>query len=214
MSQQPSAARPAPVHARMAAQAPDADVTVAFSKAMGGLATAVTVVGAGHDGQRAGQTVSAMCSVSAEPPMLLVCVHQRSPINTLITAAGRFTVNALATRHDHVADTFAGRPWPGKDRWDFTCGEWVTTGDGLPQLADALAFFACALHSTVQAGTHLVHIGLVREVTTHHGPPLVYSGRAYAEPNPLSPSVFPDFPDAHPDNRFAPTHARNKEANE
>jgi flavin reductase len=212
MSQESSAADPVPVRARPGAGPPEADLTAAFVEAMGSLATAVTVVGSGHEGQRAGQTVSAMCSVSAEPPMVLVCVNRRSPVNPVIAASGRFTVNALATRHDHVADTFAGRPWPGKDRWDFTCGEWATTGDGLPHLADALAFFGCEVHSTVEAGTHLVHIGLVREVTTHDGPPLVYSGRAYAEPNPVSPSVFPDFPGAHPGNRISRTPGKEADA--
>jgi flavin reductase len=192
---------------------PALDVTGAFAAAMAGLATAVTVVAAGVDAEQAAQTVSAMSSVSAEPPMLLVCVNRRSPINALITASGRFTVNALATRHDHVADTFAGRPWPGKGRWDFTCGDWTTTADGLPRLADAMAFFDCAVHLTVEAGTHLVHIGVVRDVGVDDGPPLVYAGRAYAEPSRLSPSVFPDFPDAHPRSRFASAGTSPKEPN-
>jgi flavin reductase len=177
---------------------------------MGGLATAVTIVGAAHGQEQAAQTVSSMCSVSAEPPMLLICLHRRSPVNALIRNSGRFTVNALATRHDHVADTFAGRPWPGKDRWDFTCGDWKTD-DGAPRLTDALACFDCHLHSTVEAGTHFVHLGLVGRVRATEGTPLVYAGRTYAAPDPVSPSVFPGFPDAHPDNRFVARRANDKE---
>ncbi|WP_020673215.1 flavin reductase family protein [Amycolatopsis nigrescens] len=182
----------------------------AFTAAMGGLATAVTVVGAGHDAEQAAQTVSAMCSVSAEPPMLLVCLHRRSPVNRLIELSGGFTVNALATRHDHVADTFAGRPWPGKDRWDFSCGHWDTSA-GAPRLTDALVFFDCELHSTIAAGTHFVHLGVVREVAAQDGVPLVYARRTYAAPDPVPPSVFPDFPDAHPDNRGTACRTEDKE---
>ncbi|WP_051341786.1 flavin reductase family protein [Pseudonocardia spinosispora] len=183
---------------------PAGGISGAFTAVMGGLATSVTVVGAAHDGDRAAQTVSAMCSVSAEPPMLLVCVHRRSPVNALIRDSGRFSVNVLATRHDHVADTFAGRPWPGKQRWDFTCGEWVGSDSGTPRLADALAFFDCAAHSTVEAGSHLVHIGRINTVRSEPGTPLIYAGRTYAAPSPVPPSRFPDFPDAHPDNRYVP----------
>jgi len=210
MSQAP-AARPAAPQTDASPLPTDPVFVATFTAAMSSLATAVTVVGAGHIDERAAQTVSAMCSVSAEPPMLLVCVNRRSPVNALIAGSGRFSVNALATRHDHVADTFAGRPWPGKERWDFTCGEWGTTSAGVPWLTDALAFFDCGLHSTVEAGSHLVHIGLVTDVVTNHGPPLVYTGRAYARPSPLPRSMFPEFPDAHPDNRYVPHSNTGKE---
>ncbi|MDT7750752.1 MAG: flavin reductase, partial [Pseudonocardiales bacterium] len=150
------------------------------------------------------QTVSAMCSVSVEPPLILVCINRRSPINAVIERSRLFCVSALATQHDHVADTFAGRPWPGKGRWDFSCGHWEPASSGAPRLTDALAAFDCAVHSVVEAGTHLVYLGAVREVVGGRGAPLVYANRGYAEPSPVPPSHFPDFPDAHPDNRFTP----------
>jgi flavin reductase len=183
-----------------------ADTATSFVSAMGRCATGVTIVGAGHRGEQVAQTVSAMASVSTEPPLLLVCIHRRSPINAVIERSGTFCVNALATRHDHVADTFAGRPWPGKGRWDFTCGRWETSENGNPRLADALSSFDCAVHSVTEAGTHLVYIGAVQHVTTESGPPLVYVARGYARPDAVAPSVFPDFPDAHPDNRFTTSH--------
>jgi flavin reductase len=206
-------------------------VATAFVEALGRIATGVTVVGSvdSDDSSAAGssaagipevgsgvgrnpavgggwvaQTVSAMCSVSMEPPLILVCVHRRSPINAVIERSGVFCVSALATQHDHVADTFAGRPWPGKDRWDFTCGHWEAAPSGAPRLTDALAAFDCAVHSVVAAGTHLVYLGAVREVVRGTGAPLVYANRGYAAPSPVPPSRFPEFPDAHPDNRFNP----------
>jgi flavin reductase len=185
----------------------DSGLGTAFVEALGRIATGVTVVGSVDPGaERAwvAQTVSAMCSVSVEPPLILVCINRRSPINAVIERSRLFCVSALATQHDHVADTFAGRPWPGKGRWDFSCGHWEPASSGAPRLTDALAAFDCAVHSVVEAGTHLVYLGAVREVVGGRGAPLVYANRGYAEPSPVPPSHFPDFPDAHPDNRFTP----------
>lgn len=182
--------------------APVEGLSAAFVEAMGRVATGVAVVGAGGRDRRLAQTVSSMCSVSTEPPLLLVCLHRRSPVNAVIERTRLFCVSALATRHDHVADTFAGRPWPGKERWDFSCGDWEPARSGSPRLADALAAFDCALHSVVEAGSHLVHLGEVRDVVGSAGVPLVYVRRGYARPHPVQPSYFPEFPDAHPANRY------------
>jgi len=187
----------------------------AFVEALGRIATGVTVVGsvdpaAGDKSGWVAQTVSAMCSVSVDPPLILVCINRRSPINAVIERGRVFCVSALATQHDHVADTFAGRPWPGKDRWDFTCGHWEAASSGAPRLTDALAAFDCAVHSVVEAGTHLVYLGAVREVVGGTGAPLVYANRGYASPSPVSPSQFPEFPDAHPDNRYTPSTTEPK----
>jgi len=193
------------------------ELSTAFVEALGRIATGVTVVGSVDPGVDPGadpgaggqsgwvaQTVSAMCSVSVDPPLILVCINRRSPINAVIERSRAFCVSALATQHDHVADTFAGRPWPGKDRWDFTCGHWEPAPSGAPRLTDALAAFDCTVHSVVAAGTHLVYLGAVREVVGGVGAPLVYANRGYASPSPVPPSQFPEFPDAHPNNRYTP----------
>lgn len=173
-----------------------------FVAAMGKVATGVTVVASGGPAGRYAQTVSAMCSVCADPPMLLVCIHARSPVTEAIERNGCFAVSVLATHHDHVADTFAGRPWPGKDRWDFTCGEWDEAPSGSPRVADALASFDCALHQVIAAGTHRVYVGQVGSAAARGGRPLLYTDRAYGRPEPVEPSRFPEFPDAHPANRL------------
>jgi flavin reductase len=169
-----------------------------FIVAMGRVATGVTVVSTGGPAGRFAQTVSAMCSVSADPRLVLVCINARSPINAAIRRHGVFNVNVLGKQHDHVADTFAGRPWPGKDRWDFTCGEWTEAPSGSPRLRDAVASFDCTLHEVVEAGTHLVYIGRVTGIDSHDAEPLIYSARNYAKPEPIEPSVFPGYPGSGP----------------
>jgi flavin reductase len=169
-----------------------------FVGAMRLVATGVTVVTTDGRGGRLGQTVSAACSVSAEPPIVLACLNSRSPANAAIEANGLFCVNVLATQHDHVADTFAGRPWPGKEPWDFSCGDWTTTPDGLPRLIDAVASFECSVRTVVAIGTHRVYFGDVHQSHSRIGVPLVYSDQIYRQPMPFSPSTFADYPEAGP----------------
>ncbi len=170
----------------------------AFISAMSAAATGVTVVATDGPGGRFAQTVSAMCSVSAEPPLVLACLHGRSPANAAITSNGVFCVNVLALQHDHVADTFAGRPWPGKDRWDFSCGHWSTAPSGAPCIVDAIASFDCDVERSIDAGSHVVYIGRVRVVQTTPGTPLVYTARRYWRPESFEPSTFEHHPNARP----------------
>ncbi|MGH3517615.1 MAG: flavin reductase family protein [Haloechinothrix sp.] len=173
-----------------------------FVAAMGKVATGVTIVATDGPAGRYAQTVSAMCSVCADPPMVLVCIHDRSPMIEAISGNGAFAVSVLATRHDHVADTFAGRPWPGKDRWDFTCGRWEDAPSGSPRVSDALASFDCTPDQVIAAGTHRIYLGRVESSTCHDGKPLIYTDREYCLPEPVEPSRFPEFPEAHPANRW------------
>ena len=176
-----------------------------YTSAMRKVATGVTVVGTGGRTEWLAQTVSAMCSVSAHPPLVLVCLNDRSPVNEAIGVNGMFSVSVLTTRHDHVADTFAGRPWPGKDRHDFTCGVWEAAPSGSPRLADALAAFDCTVESSTRAGSHLVHIGRVQHVTHREGDPLVYADRTYGRPEPVVLQQFPGYPPFPPE-----TNVRNE----
>src|SRR6266700_4584481 len=163
-----------------------------FRLAMSGTASGVTVVATDGPGGRFGQTVSAMCSVSADPPLVLICLHGRSPANAAIAANGVFCVNVLATQHDHVADTFAGRPWAGKDRWDFSCGHWGEAPSGSPRISGAIASFDCSVDQVIEAGTHMMYIGRVQVVEAAPGTPLIYLSGAYWRPETFEPSAFAD----------------------
>lgn len=163
-----------------------------FTDAMAATATGVTVVTAAspEGGEPLGQTVSAMCSVSADPPTLLVCINQRSPLVAAITYAGRFAVNVLASHHVDVADTFAGRPRAGIP-WDFRCADWESGALGAPLLCDAAAVFECHLHLRREVGTHIVFVGSVVHAGRRHQCPLVYADRRYrrlavANPRPIT----------------------------
>ncbi|MEU2084302.1 flavin reductase family protein [Streptomyces albus] len=164
-----------------------------FVAAMGNAATGVTVVSTDGPAGRFAQTVSAMCSVSADPPSLLVCVNERSPLAAAARENGAFAVSVLSAGQTHVSDVFAGRPsaltgpYGPYAAYDFGCADWHALDTGAPVLRDAAAAFDCRLTDAVRQGTHQVLFGAVGAATVRRDlAPLVHHARAYAAPGPLT----------------------------
>jgi flavin reductase len=156
-----------------------------FLEAMSRAATSVSVVTTDGPAGRAGVTVSAMCSVSADRPSLLVCVHHLSPACAAITANGLFCVNVLRADQSAISDTFAGRlPAPGGDK--FGCADWRRLATGAPALDRPLAAFDCTLMKHVEWGSHFVLIGDIVDVEAEAGTPLLYVHRGYGVPEALA----------------------------
>jgi flavin reductase len=156
----------------------------AFLGAMARVVSSVTIVTTDGPAGRFGVTVSAMSSVSADPPMLLVCINKRSPASKGVTANRRFGVNVLAADQVEVARIFAGRPRAGTP-FDFTATEWVEQVTGSPILKHAVAAFDCRLHHTHDEGTHRIFIGEVLEAVASPGDPLLYGRRTFKRPAPI-----------------------------
>lgn len=164
---------------------PDTQLRTDFVHAMSRAAATVSVVTTDGPAGRAGVTVSAMTSVSAdgEAPTILVCVNKGASAADPILANGHFVVNVLSAEQQIVADTFASRTEaPGGDK--FAVGRWGTLTTGSPVL-DALASFDCEVQSAELVGTHHVIIGLVRAVqVSEEGSPLIYGMRSYLRAHP------------------------------
>jgi flavin reductase len=149
-----------------------------FLDAMSQAAASVSVVTTDGPAGRAGVTVSAMCSVSADPPTLLVCVHHLSRSCVAIRDNGRFCVNLLGAGQSEISDTFAGRvPAPGGDK--FACARWRKLATGAPAMDQALVALDCRLIECVRQGSHTIFIGKVADVALGRGAPLLYAKRAY-----------------------------------
>lgn len=140
-----------------------------FRRVLGHFATGVTVVTSDQDGKPFGATISAVSSLSAEPPMVLVCLNQRLATHNAIQRSGRFTINILGEEHSELARTFAT---PNVDKFASTA--WEITPHG-PRLSDAIAHLSCRVVETLEGGTHRIFIGSVREAETAAGrAPLSY----------------------------------------
>lgn len=149
-----------------------------FVAAMRQAASGVTVVTATDKGKRWGVTVSAMTSVSAEPPLLLVCINARSPVCAAIESGEGFCVNILAEQQQEVSDVFAGRiATASGDRFD--CGDWRDGTTGAPGLEGAAARFHCRLEACHSHGSHRIFIGRAIEAEAGDSRPLLYCDRSY-----------------------------------
>ena len=155
-----------------------------FLAGMARAAVTVNIVTTDGPAGRAGVTVSAMSSVSADgdAPTMLVCVHHRSASAAAIIANGCFCANVLRDDQTVIADTFARRlPAAGGDK--FACTTAVAMPSGAPRIEGALVAFDCRVVSSDRVGTHHIFIGEVTEVhLAASGTPLVYAARAYGAP--------------------------------
>lgn len=151
--------------------------TAAFKSAMRNLVGGVAIVATGSGAYRQGLTISAITSVSAEPPCILVCVNTSSQSHDPILANGAFGVSLLGQEHEELALRFAGvDDIHGVAR--FNLGDWYSGTGGSPLLSSALCTLDCqvVLHQTV--GSHGIFIGEVIESRVCHGAPLVnFQGR-------------------------------------
>ncbi len=146
---------------------------VQFRAAMARFPGAVTIITARQGSERRGITATAVCSVSAEPPSLLVCVNRRTGTCAAIDETGRFAVNLLADPAAPLALRFAGAGGStGEDK--FAAGDWTDDSTGLPLLAGALVSLSCDVAEAMTAGSHRIFIGHIRNIRQAEGAPLVY----------------------------------------
>jgi flavin reductase (DIM6/NTAB) family NADH-FMN oxidoreductase RutF len=158
----------------MAHVAPTAD----FVKAMGQHVSSVCVITTSHGGERFGLTATAVSSVCADPPRLLVCVNKSGQTHEKIMVSRHFGVNVLAEEQEKVGKSFAGML--GRDFNRFSVGEWREGEAGTPLLQDASAVFDCRVVETLDQFTHTIFIGEVLATTSAVGiDPLVYGARRF-----------------------------------
>lgn len=163
---------------------PESGVAERFVDAMSRLAAAVTVVAVNSPRSgRAGMTATAVTSLSAEPPLLVVCVNRTAGLARALPTTGWFSVNVLAGDQQDVAEAFAGRTGAtGEER--FAVGDWSTHAHGVPVLSGAVASFVCHVANSLHQATHVVVIGSVHDVVTGDGAatPLMYHRRRFVVP--------------------------------
>ena len=155
----------------------DHPLAPAFRQAMRRLTSTVCIVSTRAEGEPVGMTMTAVTSVSMEPPALLICANRRSRLHAALTPGAGFCVNVLRVGHDAVAAAFGGRASHAER---FGQGQWVVEGEATPYLEDALANLFCCVVGSLDYGSHTVFLGEVKEVRTGaEGPPLIYGDGRY-----------------------------------
>src|SRR5258708_6558726 len=152
-----------------------------FRDAMSRIPAPVGVVAVFDDARPHGTTVSAFCSLSASPPMVLVSLSRSSDLLTIVRETSRFSLNLLASGQEAIAvacahkgvDKFRAIPWKAEL--------------GLPRILDCSAWLACTVDSEHDGGDHVVIQGLVTHCDVGEFPSLYYYRRQFlASPHPTA----------------------------
>lgn len=137
------------------AQAPE--VSRRYRDVIGRFASGVAVVTAmSAEGPR-GMTANALCSLSLDPVLLLVCFDRSARTWPAVQASGRFAVNILSEEQHGLSGVFASKRDEAQ-KWD---GVPYSLHEGVPVLGGVLAWLACELRETHPGGDHIVGIGEV-----------------------------------------------------
>ncbi|PYC83784.1 flavin reductase [Streptomyces tateyamensis] len=159
-----------------------------FREVFGSFPTSVSIITAlDEEGEPRGFTCNAVCAVSADPALLLICVDKKSQTLPAIAASGTFVVNVLAAAGEDASRVFAG-----KENDKFAAVDWrpSAVADGAPVLADiALAAAECRVVDAVQGGDHWIFIARVEGAQVFHRAPLMYFKRRYSSWGPQLAAV-------------------------
>lgn len=146
-----------------------------FKFGMRHLAGAVSIITSRIDGKPAGMTATAVCSLTMDPPVLLVCINKDATSHGPISDTKRFTVNCLSTDDDALARHFCIGDMDAR----FQVGEWLDAPSGGIVLKTALATFDCCVTQQIEVSTHSIFLGLVEHVAvaTQRWPLVYFNGR-------------------------------------
>jgi flavin reductase (DIM6/NTAB) family NADH-FMN oxidoreductase RutF len=150
-----------------------------FREVFGRFATGVAVITSAGQGSVGGMTANALCSLSLDPLLALVCFANSARTLRTVREAGRFAVNLLADGQRDVAGLFASKA-PEAEKLDRVphqlCG-------GMPVIDGALAWAVCELRDLIAGGDHTIAIGEVVDMGLGDGQPLLwFEGRYHTLP--------------------------------
>jgi flavin reductase (DIM6/NTAB) family NADH-FMN oxidoreductase RutF len=147
-----------------------------FRRALGQFATGVTVVTTvGPGGEPLGLTVNAFSAVSLDPPLVLVCIDNRSEAHEGFDASRVFGVSVLREDQEAFSRRFAT---PGREKFavrDLHLGE-----SGVALVPHALAHIECRVVASHASGDHTIYVGEVVRLEVGAGRPLIYHASGYA----------------------------------
>jgi 3-hydroxy-9,10-secoandrosta-1,3,5(10)-triene-9,17-dione monooxygenase reductase component len=145
-----------------------------FREVFGRFATGVAVITSAAPEGVGGMTANALCSLSLDPLLALVCFENRARTLPIVRAAGRFGVNVLTSDQEDLAGVFASK-LPEAEKIEIAAHR---IESGVPILDGALAWAACRVRELIAGGDHTIAIGEVISLGLGDGEPLLwYAGR-------------------------------------
>ncbi|CAM5786019.1 flavin reductase [Castellaniella caeni] len=150
-----------------------------FRSAMSLLAGAVNVITTDGPSGMAGFTATAVCSVTDQPPTLLVCMNRSSYAHKFFTGNQVLCVNVMGNASQEAPLIFADRNIRMADR--FSRVKWSPLTTGSPVIEDALVSFDCRIAHTNDVGSHSIFMCEVEDIRCGDAQQasLVYFNRNY-----------------------------------
>jgi flavin reductase (DIM6/NTAB) family NADH-FMN oxidoreductase RutF len=148
-----------------------------FRAVLGRFASGVTVLTArDSDGRDHGMTVSAFCSASLVPPLVLACIDRTADMHKIIRSVSHFGISILAEGQEALSRRFAELPAGRFDGIGYSRAD-----SGVVLLDDSLAQLECRITENHDAGDHTVYLGEVEWARCRKDRPLLYYRGGYAQ---------------------------------
>ncbi|BDH47296.1 flavin reductase [Salmonella enterica subsp. enterica serovar Choleraesuis] len=149
-----------------------------FRNAMAQLGSAVSVITTDGPAGKFGFTASAVCSVTDQPPTLLVCMNRSSFAHNHFKQNRAICVNVLSGEHEQLSGIFANASLRSEQRFGYD--RWQVLASGAPVLSSAVASFDCLIDTCHEVGSHTVFYCRVQAIALGERPQgLVYFNRRY-----------------------------------
>ena len=146
-----------------------------FREVFGRFATGVAVITSAGSAGAGGMTANALCSLSLDPLLALVCFENRARTLPIVRESGRFAVNLLAADQERLAGVFASK-LPEAEKLD---GVAHRLEQGMPVITGSLAWAVCDLRELIAGGDHTIAIGEVTALGLGEGTPLLWFEGGY-----------------------------------
>lgn len=128
-----------------------------------------------RNGKSYGVTINAVTSLSLTPPLLLICLDNRSNTLTAISESGTFCLHYLEANQSHISRVFASK---SDDKFAEISARMSDGGN--PVLDGVLAASECRVTQTYPGGDHTIIVGMVETIQMGGGEPLLYHRGGYA----------------------------------
>jgi flavin reductase (DIM6/NTAB) family NADH-FMN oxidoreductase RutF len=126
------------------------------------------------DGTPHGLTVNAFCSLSLDPPLVLVAIDRICSVLETFEKSAHFAINFLSAEQQNLSIRFSELP-EGR----FTGVSWTPGSEGAPLMEGAIGSVECRTTQVIDAGDHRALIGEVIAATVGEGEPLVFFRSGY-----------------------------------
>lgn len=157
---------------------PDPELMKGFNRQF---VTGVTVVSIKEGENPRGLAVNAYCSISFDPPLIMVCIQRTSSTWPALFTATHLGVNILSNKQRGVVSVFASKE-PDK----FSRVDWYSGPHGSPLIRGSAAMLEAEIRERFQAKTHTIFICRVRHAEVNDDAPMLYKAGRFFDGNDLT----------------------------